>query len=86
MVSMIPIFFSQTKCVDVRYEMDGKEFIAIDTPGLRRSGSVKTNIDFYEDVDLSETESLWEDSLENLELDEDELDEFLNGYEIDNLL
>ena len=33
--------------VDVRYSMDGKEFIAIDTPGLRRSGSVKTNIDFY---------------------------------------
>ena len=27
--------------------MDGKVFMAIDTPGLRRSGSVKTNIDFY---------------------------------------
>ena len=33
--------------VDVRFEMDGKVFMAIDTPGLRRSGSVKTNIDFY---------------------------------------
>lgn len=33
--------------VDVRFELDGKAFIAIDTPGLRRSGSVKTDIDFY---------------------------------------
>lgn len=33
--------------VDVRFEMDGKSFVAIDTPGLRRSGSVKTDIDFY---------------------------------------
>ncbi|MCA9217315.1 MAG: ribosome biogenesis GTPase Der, partial [Planctomycetales bacterium] len=33
--------------VDVRFEMDGKVFVAIDTPGLRRSGSVKSNIDFY---------------------------------------
>ncbi|MCA9188282.1 MAG: ribosome biogenesis GTPase Der [Pirellulaceae bacterium] len=33
--------------VDVRFEMDGKAFIAIDTPGLRRSVSVRTDIDFY---------------------------------------
>jgi GTP-binding protein len=33
--------------VDVRFELDGKAFIAIDTPGLRRSKSVKTDIDFY---------------------------------------
>lgn len=33
--------------VDVRFELDGKEFIAIDTPGLRRNKSVKTDIDFY---------------------------------------
>ncbi len=33
--------------VDVRFEMDGKAFVAIDTPGLRRTGSIKTNIDFY---------------------------------------
>ena len=33
--------------VDVQFNLDGKEFIAIDTPGLRRSGSVKSNIDFY---------------------------------------
>ncbi len=34
--------------VDVRFELDGKEFIAIDTPGLRKSKSAaKSNIDFY---------------------------------------
>ncbi len=33
--------------VDVRFELDGKAFIAIDTPGLRRAKSVRTDIDFY---------------------------------------
>ena len=33
--------------VDVRFELDDKAFIAIDTPGLTKSGSVKTDIDFY---------------------------------------
>jgi len=33
--------------VDVRFELDGKSFVAIDTPGIRRSKSVKTDIDFY---------------------------------------
>ncbi len=33
--------------VDVRFELDGKSFIAIDTPGLRRTSSVRTDIDFY---------------------------------------
>ncbi len=33
--------------VDVRFELDGKEFVAIDTPGLRKNKSVRTNIDFY---------------------------------------
>lgn len=33
--------------VDVRFELDGKTFIAIDTPGLRRNRSVRTDIDFY---------------------------------------
>ena len=33
--------------VDVRFQMDGKEFIAIDTPGLRKNKSIRTNIDFY---------------------------------------
>lgn len=33
--------------VDVRFEMDGKTFIAIDTPGLKRSRAVRTDVDFY---------------------------------------
>lgn len=33
--------------VDVRFELDGKSFVAIDTPGLRRSVSVRTDLDFY---------------------------------------
>ncbi|MDA1048857.1 MAG: ribosome biogenesis GTPase Der [Planctomycetota bacterium] len=33
--------------VDVRFEMDGKVLIAIDTPGLRRGKSVRTDIEFY---------------------------------------
>jgi GTP-binding protein len=33
--------------VDVRFEMDGKVFVAIDTPGFRRGKSVATDIDFY---------------------------------------
>lgn len=33
--------------VDVRFEMDAKSFVAIDTPGLRRSVSVRTDLDFY---------------------------------------
>jgi GTP-binding protein len=33
--------------VDVSFEMDGKSFLAIDTPGLRKSKSLKTDVDFY---------------------------------------
>lgn len=33
--------------VDVRFEMDGKTMVAIDTPGLRRGKSIRTDIDFY---------------------------------------
>lgn len=33
--------------VDVRFQLDGKSFLAIDTPGLRKRSSVKTDIDFY---------------------------------------
>ena len=33
--------------VDVMFELDAHKFMAIDTPGLRRSKSVKTNIDWY---------------------------------------
>jgi GTP-binding protein len=33
--------------VDVRFELDGKSFVAIDTPGLKRRTSIKTDVDFY---------------------------------------
>jgi len=33
--------------VDVRFEMDHRPFVAIDTPGLRQRKSVQTNVDYY---------------------------------------
>ena len=33
--------------IDVRFELDGKAFLAIDTPGIRRRQSINTNVDFY---------------------------------------
>lgn len=33
--------------VDVHFELDGKPFVAIDTPGLRRAKSIATDIEFY---------------------------------------
>ncbi len=33
--------------VDVRFELDGKAFVAIDTPGVRRPKSITTDLDFY---------------------------------------
>lgn len=33
--------------IDVRFELDGKSFVAIDTPGLRRTKSLNSNIDYY---------------------------------------
>lgn len=33
--------------VDVRFDLDGESFMAIDTPGFRRMKSVVSNIDFY---------------------------------------
>ena len=33
--------------VDVRFEMDGKAFLAIDTPGLKRKKSVQRDVEFY---------------------------------------
>lgn len=33
--------------VDVHFEMDDHKFVAIDTPGLRKGKSVRTDIDFY---------------------------------------
>ena len=33
--------------VDVRFELDGKAFIAIDTPGLKRGRSIASDVEFY---------------------------------------
>ncbi len=33
--------------VDVHFELDGQQFIAIDTPGLRKTKSVRTDLEFY---------------------------------------
>jgi GTPase len=33
--------------VDVHFELDGQKFTAIDTPGLRRNRSIKSDIDWY---------------------------------------
>ncbi len=33
--------------VDVHFEMDGQAFIAIDTPGLRKRKSQRTDLEFY---------------------------------------
>ncbi len=33
--------------VDVHFNLDGHQFTAIDTPGLRRNKSIRTDIDFY---------------------------------------
>jgi GTP-binding protein len=33
--------------VDVRFELDGQPFVAIDTPGLKRAKSIGTDLEFY---------------------------------------
>lgn len=33
--------------VDVRFDLDGQSFIAIDTPGLTRTRAIKTDLEFY---------------------------------------
>jgi GTP-binding protein len=33
--------------VDVRFELDGKVFVAIDTPGLKRATSIASDVEFY---------------------------------------
>lgn len=35
--------------VDVRFELDSKTFVAIDTPGLKKGKSIRSDIDFYSD-------------------------------------
>jgi GTPase len=42
-----PIAGTTRDSIDVRFEVDGKGFLAIDTPGLRRAKSRTSDIDFY---------------------------------------
>lgn len=42
-----PIAGTTRDSIDVRFEVDGHSFLAIDTPGLRRTKSRKTDLDFY---------------------------------------
>ncbi|MEZ6095605.1 MAG: ribosome biogenesis GTPase Der [Pirellulaceae bacterium] len=35
--------------IDVRFEVDGRAMVAIDTPGLKRGKSIRSDIDFYSD-------------------------------------
>ena len=42
-----PIAGTTRDSVDVRFEVDGKGFLAIDTPGLRRAKSRTSDLDFY---------------------------------------
>ncbi len=42
-----PVAGTTRDSVDVRFEVDGRAFLAIDTPGLRRTKSRTTDLDFY---------------------------------------
>jgi GTP-binding protein len=42
-----PVAGTTRDSIDVRFEVDGKGFLAIDTPGLRRAKSRTSDIDFY---------------------------------------
>ena len=42
-----PVAGTTRDSIDVRFEVDGHSFLAIDTPGLRRTKSRTTDIDFY---------------------------------------
>jgi len=42
-----PIPGTTRDSIDVRFEMDGKTFIAVDTPGFRKRKNVKEDLDFY---------------------------------------
>jgi GTP-binding protein len=42
-----PVAGTTRDSVDVRFEVDGHSFLAIDTPGLRRAKSRTSDIDFY---------------------------------------
>jgi GTPase len=72
--------------VDVRFERDGKAFIAIDTAGVRRKGSIADNIEFYSmaraerSVRRADVVLLFLDSTEEVS----KVDKQLANYVLDN--
>lgn len=42
-----PVAGTTRDSIDVRFEVDGHSFLAIDTPGLRRTKSRKSDLDYY---------------------------------------
>jgi len=42
-----PVAGTTRDSVDVRFDVDGRTFLAIDTPGLRRTKSRKSDLDYY---------------------------------------
>ncbi|MCG8650121.1 MAG: ribosome biogenesis GTPase Der, partial [Pirellulales bacterium] len=72
--------------VDVHFEMDGQTFIAIDTPGLRKRKSQRTDLEFYgthraqRSVRRADVVLMFFDATETIS----KVDKQLMGYVIDN--
>ncbi len=72
--------------VDVRFELDGQCFLAIDTPGLRKRKSVRTDLEFYSlhraqrSVRRADVVLMFFDAMETIS----KLDKQLMGYVIEN--
>lgn len=45
-----PIPGTTRDSIDVRFELDGKTFVAVDTPGFQRSKGIKTDLEYYSTV------------------------------------
>lgn len=72
--------------VDVMFEMDGQTFIAIDTPGLRKRKSQRTDLEFYglhraqRSVRRADVVLMFFDAMETIS----KVDKQLMGYVMDN--
>ncbi len=72
--------------VDVHFEMDGQTFIAIDTPGLRKRKSQRTDLEFYgthraqRSIRRADVVLMFFDATETVS----KVDKQLMGYVIDN--
>ncbi|MCD0459655.1 ribosome biogenesis GTPase Der [Roseiconus lacunae] len=72
--------------VDVRFEVDGQTFIAIDTPGLRKRKSQRTDLEFYgmhraqRSIRRADVVLMFFDAAETVS----KVDKQLVGYVIDN--